>query len=81
MVQRQKQHTQKLKGKCSDLLVAKDRVGLDVGDATTDILSDCLDTPRVTDAESVEIKGIVCLKLAVLSWDATKIRKEHALDF
>ena len=36
----EKQHTQKRKGKCSDLLVTKDGVGLDVRGATTDILSD-----------------------------------------
>ena len=58
MLQGQNQHTQKLKGKRSDLLVTKDRVGLDVGDATTDILSDCLDTLRVTDADSVKIEDI-----------------------
>ena len=56
MLQRQKQHTQKLKLKCSDLLNTKDRVGLNVGDAATDILSDCLDTLRVTDADSIEIE-------------------------
>ena len=72
MLQGQKQHTQKLKEKCSDLLVARNRVGLDVGDATTDILSDCLEALRVTDADSVEIEDILWLKLSVVSWDATK---------
>ena len=61
-----------LKGNCSDLLVTKESVGLDVGGATTDVLSDCLDTLRVTDADSVEIEDILWLKLAVVSWDATK---------
>ena len=72
MLRGQKQNTQKLKGKCSDLLVTKESVGLDVGGATTDIVSDCLDTLRVTDADSVEIEDILWLKLAVVSWDATK---------
>ena len=58
-----KEHTQKLKGKCSDLLVTKDRVGLDVSGATTDILSDCLSTLRATDADSVEIADKLWLKL------------------
>ena len=40
--------------KCSDSLVAKDRPGLDVSGATTDILSDCLDTMSVNDADSKE---------------------------
>ena len=81
MLQGQKQHTQKLKEKCSDLLVTKDRVGLDVSGASTDILSDCLDTLGVTDADSVEIKDILWLKLSVVSYDSTKMRKEHSLDF
>ena len=72
MLRGQKQNTQKLKGNCSDLLVIKENVGLDVGGATTDILSDCVDTLRVTDADSVEIEDILWLKLAVVSWDATK---------
>ena len=72
MLRGQKQNTQKLKGNCSDLLVIKENVGLDVGGATTDILSDCLDTLRVTDADSVEIEDILWLKVAVVSWDATK---------
>ena len=72
MLRGQKQNTQKLKGNCSDLLVTKESVGLDVGGATTDVLSDCLDTLRVTDADSVEIEDILWLKLAVVSWDATK---------
>ena len=72
MLRGQKQNTKKLKGKCSDLLVSKESVGLDVGGATTDIVSDCLDTLRVTDADSVEIEDILWLKLAVVSWDATK---------
>ena len=81
MVQRQKQHTQKLKGKCSDLLVTKDKVGLVVSGATTDILSDCLETLRVTDADSVEIEDILWLKLAADSWDATKIKKRTSIRF
>ena len=81
MLQGQKQHSQKLKEKCSDLLVTKDRVGLDVSGASTDILSDCLDTLGVTDADSVEIKDILWLKLSVVSCDSTKMRKEHSLDF
>ena len=81
MLRGQKQNIQKLKGKCSDLLVTKESVGLDVGGATTDILSDCLDTLRVTDADSVEIEDILWLKVAVVSWDARKIRKEYALYF
>ena len=64
-----------MKGKCSDLLVTKDRVGLDVGGATTDVLSGCLDTLRVTDGDSVEIEDILWLKLVVVSWDATKMKK------
>ena len=70
-----------MKGKCSDLLVTKDRVGLDVSGATTGMLSDCLDTLRVTDADSVEIEDILWLKVAVVSWDATKMKKEHALEW
>ena len=77
----QKQHTQKLKGKCFDLLVTKDRVGLDVSGATTDILSDSLNTLRVTDADSVEIEDKVWLKLSVVSWDATKNEKRTFLRF
>ena len=72
MLRGQKQNTQKLKGNCSDLLVTKESVGLDVGGATTDMLSGCLDTLRVTDADSVEIEDILWLKVAVVSWDATK---------
>ena len=72
MLRGQKQNIQKLKGKCSDLLVTKESVGLDVGGATTDVLSDCLDTLRVTDADSVEIEDILWLKVAVVSWDAKK---------
>ena len=81
MLQGQKQHTQKLKGKCSDLLVTKDGVGLDVRGATTDVPSDCLDRIRLTDFDSVEIEDIVCLKLAVVSWDATKNEKRACVRF
>ena len=55
-----------------DLLVTKESVGFDVGGVTTDVLSGCLDTLRVTDADSVEIEDILWLKVAVVSWDATK---------
>ena len=73
MCYRDKNNIHKIsKGKCADLLVNNDWVGLVVSGATTDILSDCLDTPRVTDADSVEIEDILWLKLAVVSWDATK---------
>ena len=58
--------------KYSDLLVAKYRAGLDVGEVTADILSDCFDTLRVNDADSVENKDILWVKIAVVSWDATK---------
>ena len=81
MLQGQKQHSQKLKEKCSDLLVTKDRVGLDVSGASTDILSDCLNTLRVIDADSVEIEDKVWLKLSVVSWDATKNEKTTCLRF
>ena len=77
MLQGRKEHTQKLKGKRFDLLVTKDRVRLDVSGATTDILSDCLDTLIVTDADSVEIEDILWLKLPLFSWVATKIRKKN----
>ena len=81
MLQGQKQHTQKLKEKCSDLLVTKDRIGLDISGASTDILSDCVDTLRVTDADSVEIEDILWLRLSVVSWDATKNEKRSFLRF
>ena len=55
-----------------DLLVTKESVGFDVGGVTTDVLSGCLDTLRVTDADSVEIEDILWLKVAVVSWDAKK---------
>lgn len=58
--------------KCSDLLVAKDKPELDVCGATTDLLSDCLDTLRVYEADSVEIEDLVWLNIAVVSWAATK---------
>ena len=62
--------------KCSHLLAAKDRAGLDV------ILFDCLDTLRANDADSAEIENILWLKIAVVSWDATKkMISGHALDF
>ena len=81
VLQGQKQHTQKLREKCSDLLATKDKVGFDVSGATTDILSDCLDTLRVTDAESVEIEDILWLQLAVVFLDATKTRKKTCVRF
>ena len=81
MLQGQTQHTQRLKGKYSDLPVTKERVGLDVSGATTDILSDFLDTPRVTDVDSLEIEDILWLKLAVVSWDATKNEKRTCVRF
>lgn len=67
--------------KCSDLLVAKDRAGLDVSGATTDLLADCLDTLSVNDADSVEIEDTLWLKIAVVVWDATKNDKRTWLDF
>ena len=76
----EKKHREASKGKRSDLLVTEDRVWLDVGGATTDILSDSLYTLRVSDADSVEIEDKLWLKLPLFSWVATKIRKEHALD-
>ena len=81
MCLRDKNNIQKLKGKCFDLLVSKEGVGLDAGGATTDILSDCLDTRRVTDTDSAEIEDILWLKLPLFSWVAKEIRKEHALYF
>ena len=81
MLQRQKQHTEKLKVKRSDLFVTKDGVGLDVRGATTDILSDCPDRIRLTDADTAEIEDIVWLKVAVLSWDATKNEKRTCVRF
>ena len=77
MLKGQKQHTQKLKGKCSDLLVTKDGVGLDVRGATTDMWSDLLDTLKLTDADFVEIEDIVWLKLAMVSRDAKRKREEN----
>ena len=81
MVQRKKQHTQKLKVKRSDVLVTKDRVGLNVSGATSDILSDFLDTLRVTDVGSLEIEDILWLKFAVVSWIATKNKKRTCVRF
>ena len=81
MLRGKKENKQKLKGKCSDLLVTKESVGLDVGSATTDIFSDCLDTLRLTDADSVEIEDILWLRLSVVSWDATKNEKRTFLRF
>ena len=81
MLQGQKEHTEKLKGRRFDLLVTKDRVGLDVSGATTGMLSDCLDTLRVTDADSVEIEDILWLKLPWFSWVAKKIRKKTCVRF
>lgn len=54
------------------LVVAKDKPELDVSGATTDLLSDCLDTLRVNEADSVEIEDIVWLNIAVVFWGATK---------
>lgn len=51
------------------LVVAKDRAGLDVSGATTDLLADCLDTLSVNDADSVEIEDILWLTIAVVVWD------------
>ena len=76
MLRGQKQNTQKLKGNCSDLLVTEESFRFDVGDAKTDIVSDCVDTLRVTDADSVEIEDTLWLKVEVVSWDARKMRKE-----
>ena len=67
--------------KCSDLLVAKDRAGLDVSGATTDLLSDCLDTLRVNDADSVVIEDILWLNIAVVFCDATKNDKRTCFRF
>ena len=64
--------TQSLTRRCPDLLVTKDSVGLDVSGAATDILSDCLDTLRVNDSDSVEIDDILWLRIAMVFWDATK---------
>ena len=75
MLQGQKENREKLKEKHSDLLVTKDMVELDVSGATTDLLSDCLDTLRVTVADSVEIEDILWLKLLLPSGVATKIRQ------
>ena len=67
--------------KYSDLLVAKYRAGLDVGEVTADKLSDCFDTLRVNDADSVENKDILWVKIAVSSWDATKNDKRTCVRF
>ena len=75
MLQGQKENREKLKEKHSDLLVTKDMVELDVSGATTDLLSDSLDTLRVTVADSVEIEDILWLKLLLPSGVATKIRQ------
>lgn len=73
--------THLLTRKYSDLLVAKYRAGLDVGEARADILSDCLDTLRVNDADSVENKDILWVKIAVVSWGATKNDKRTCVRF
>ena len=73
--------THLLTRKYSDLLVAKYRAGLDVGEARADILSDCLDTLRVNDADSVENKDILWVKIAVVPWDATKNDKRTCVRF
>ena len=67
--------------RCSYVLVTKDKAGLDVSGVTTDILSDCLDTLRANDADSVEIEGILWVKIAVVSWDATKSDKRTCVRF
>ena len=59
----------------------RDRAGLDVSGTTTDILSDCLDTLRVNDADSITIEDMLWLTFAVVFWDAGKCDNKICVRF